>query len=584
MKIRGQALAAWLLAWEMRQQGAEESGQWRLVSLLLCGMALLLGLQNPLLYGMTPAFDASLFAAMGKMWADGDVLYRDMLDIKGPVIFLLDAVGYKLAGFPGIALFETALLAWGLNNSYRALALLRIAPLARLAALLGVLSLCGYRYYYGNMTEDYTLCLALIAQYPFMRLLVSGRFSWRDAWLPALSFGLIVMMRLNNGAFWGAWYAALFLGWVWQGRWRDGISLFFSALLGGAVVAVPLLLYFQLHGVLENFWFYSFAIFMGQSYGSGFSPLVGSVGLARTGLILLLPGALAILHLWQHRPIHGQLRQPRIWASLALVMVLGALFGVIANSVSGHIFDHYDQLFLAFMPLPLALLVEYVRQHWQQPDAVSKLGFMTLAGLAIYLWLPHSLFAWTRFEWPMAQVDKVLGVSGVIALLVALPLWWLQGAAQLRALLGRVVALLALLAPLGLLGYSLWIGVHTGRPFNQETAEQIAQIRAESRPDERIWVDGTMPQFYVWTDRKAASAYLFFDNVHPPFDVKERVLADIQRNQPVFIIIRKKRLAQVTAPDAQLTPSEQAFYAYVFSHYQQVKPGLFKRLAEVVAE
>ena len=63
MKIRGQALAAWLLAWERRQQGAEESGQWRLVSLLLCGMALLLGLQNPLLYGMTPAFDASLFAA-----------------------------------------------------------------------------------------------------------------------------------------------------------------------------------------------------------------------------------------------------------------------------------------------------------------------------------------------------------------------------------------------------------------------------------------------------------------------------------------------------------------------------------------
>ena len=175
MKTRWQALSNghWLQVWELRQRRVEEAGVWRPISLLLCGMALLLGIQNPLLYGMAPGFDASLFAAMGKMWADGDVLYRDMLDIKGPVIFLLDAIGYKLGGFPGMALLETALLAWGLNNSYRALALLGIAPLARLAALLGVVSLCGYRYYYGNMTEDYTLCLALIAQLPFVRMLVT---------------------------------------------------------------------------------------------------------------------------------------------------------------------------------------------------------------------------------------------------------------------------------------------------------------------------------------------------------------------------------------------------------------------------
>ena len=136
MKTRWQAFSNghWLQVWELRQRRVEEAGLWRPISLLLCGMALLLGIQNPLLYGMAPGFDASLFAAMGKMWADGDVLYRDMLDIKGPVIFLLDAIGYKLGGFPGMALLETALLAWGLNNSYRALALLGIAPLARLAA------------------------------------------------------------------------------------------------------------------------------------------------------------------------------------------------------------------------------------------------------------------------------------------------------------------------------------------------------------------------------------------------------------------------------------------------------------------
>ena len=259
------SVSGWLHEWNRQQQRREVAGQWRGISLLLALMALLLGIQNPLLYGMTPAFDASLFATMGKMWAEGDVLYRDMMDIKGPMIFLFDAIGYKAGGFPGIAVLEILLLALGLNLGYRALARLGFSPVVRLVSLLWGIGLCALRYYYGNMTEDYTLYLGLIASYSFVCLLDAGRFSWRHAWLPAFTFGLIAMMRLNNGALWGACYAAIFLIWVWRRQWLDAFLLFCSALLGIAVVSLPLVAYFYLHGVLESFWFYSFGIFMGSS-------------------------------------------------------------------------------------------------------------------------------------------------------------------------------------------------------------------------------------------------------------------------------------------------------------------------------
>src|SRR5690606_39048378 len=61
-----------------------------LVILLTGLLALLFCLRNPLFHGMAPGFDASLFAVMGKMWSEGGVLYRDMIDIKGPMIFALD--------------------------------------------------------------------------------------------------------------------------------------------------------------------------------------------------------------------------------------------------------------------------------------------------------------------------------------------------------------------------------------------------------------------------------------------------------------------------------------------------------------
>ena len=50
---------SWLGLWDKRQQHREATGQWRGITLLLCLMALLLGVQNPLLYGMTPAFDSA---------------------------------------------------------------------------------------------------------------------------------------------------------------------------------------------------------------------------------------------------------------------------------------------------------------------------------------------------------------------------------------------------------------------------------------------------------------------------------------------------------------------------------------------
>ena len=45
--------------------------------------------------------------AIRSYYAEGLVLYRDMVDIKGPVIFLINALGYAIGGFPGIWLLES---------------------------------------------------------------------------------------------------------------------------------------------------------------------------------------------------------------------------------------------------------------------------------------------------------------------------------------------------------------------------------------------------------------------------------------------------------------------------------------------
>ena len=570
-----QYLADWhdsLLAAENSLQQKDKIYNWQ-AWLFPTLLGLLFALQNPLLYGMAPAYDASLFATMGKMWADGSVLYRDMIDIKGPVIFLLDAVGYAIGGFQGIWLLETVLLIWGLNALYRTLALWGIAPLSRLAGMLAWLFLYAYRYYYGNMTEDYTFCLGLIAQYHFVRMLLAERFRWQDAAIPAVTFGLIAMLRMNNAAMWCGYYLTLFIYWAWQRRWQDAIKLTISGVIGILLTAVPLLAYFVWHGVLSDFWFYSFGIFFGNSYGSGHSLMVGFLGLARTGLLLLLPVFIGVV--WQQQRVADNTRP---WHILLASQLVGLVMGIVANSVSGHTYEHYEILFFTSAILILPIVLQAARSGGVDKQIgcrhLQLAGIVTLLLLIGYLLAQHIIFTWSRFESPIPKLTYELLVSlaaSVVVTIVLAIVWVVTRSRQLYlpAMTGLVVlALLMVVLPIGR-------GLTKGRPFDDVSAQMVEYIKSHTGYDDLIWVDGIIPQYYVWTERRPASSYLFFDNVTPPYDVRARMMDDLKRNKPKFIIVKLTRMEKVmSGKDNDSTPSFMAYYNYINEAYQPVSADL----------
>lgn len=570
-----QYLADWhdsLLAAENSLQQKDKIYNWQ-AWLFPTLLGLLFALQNPLLYGMAPAYDASLFATMGKMWADGSVLYRDMIDIKGPVIFLLDAVGYAIGGFQGIWLLETVLLIWGLNALYRTLALWGIAPLSRLAGMLAWLFLYAYRYYYGNMTEDYTFCLGLIAQYHFVRMLLAERFRWQDAAIPAVTFGLIAMLRMNNAAMWCGYYLTLFIYWAWQRRWQDAIKLTISGVIGILLTAVPLLAYFVWHGVLSDFWFYSFGIFFGNSYGSGHSLMVGFLGLARTGLLLLLPVFIGVV--WQQQRVADNTRP---WHILLASQLVGLVMGIVANSVSGHTYEHYEILFFTSAILILPIVLQAARSGGVDKQIgcrhLQLAGIVTLLLLIGYLLAQHIIFTWSRFESPIPKLTYELLVSlaaSVVVTIVLAIVWVVTRSRQLYlpAMTGLVVlALLMVVLPIGR-------GLTKGRPFDDVSAQMVEYIKSHTGYDDLIWVDGIIPQYYVWTERRPASSYLFFDNVTPPYDVRARMMDDLKRNKPKFIIVKLTRMEKVmSGKDKDSTPSFMAYYNYINEAYQPVSADL----------
>ena len=118
-------------------------------------------------------------------------------------------------------------------------------------------------------------------------------------------------------------------------------------------------------------------------------------------------------------------------------------------------------------------------------------------------------------------------------------------------------------------------GLTKGRPFDEVSAQMVDYVRQNSGYDDLLWVDGVIPQYYVWTERRPASAYLYFDNVTPPYDVRARMMEDLKLNKPKFIIVKLTRMEKVlSGKDKDSTPSFIAYYNYINEAYQPVSPEL----------
>lgn len=552
----------------------------------LCLVAVAFSLLNPLWYGEAPGFDASLFALIGKMWAGGEVLYQDMIDIKGPGIFFINMIGYRLGGFAGIAFIETILLVFGVISVDLALRVFKFTPLSRFCSITTVISLLGLRYYYGNMTEDYALYLAMISSYPYALLFYRRRFNWSLSIIPSLVLAFTLSIRVNNAAYMLAWDTMLFLFYCANGRLWDGCKLTISALLGVLLVFGGFCSYFYILGgyeLLYQAFYYSIGIFFADgAYGApGLNLLVGTVGFFRTGCFIVLIGFVWLLFSKDNNLINSPNAKynDRFW--FLLYIITGILMTIVANSVSGHVYDHYDQLFMAFMFIPLAFLMHRYL-HVKQDIHIS---FLTILFLLIYLVAERVLFGpWEHRQQNLEVVFVHILADTAVAIVLCTILF------AVRRILGfyrhNHTFFLCLSVGIALmLGvYAVYLGPHSGRPWDDTTNFKVELVKANTEVTERIWVEGDMPQYYIWTDRLPVSPYLFFSNVNDGRNLKTKVLGGIEFFKPKFIIIRARLVKEFRDQNGDpktYSAAERDFFKYVFTNYRELVPGLFALKSEV---
>lgn len=203
--------------------------------------------------------DANIYLSIGKGMTRGLVVYRDLYDHKGPLLFMLHAVAALISfrDFFGVYLLEVVQAAFFLFYSWR---ILRLYGLRRSVwVLLPVLALAVYASYSfaeGDSAEE--MCLPLMTAQLFLTL---RYFHNRQEGQPMSRGGLIACGVLAGCVFWvkftiiglpAGLLLSLLLPFARKGGWKILWQSLGWMVVGAFVSTVPWLVYFGLNGAIYD--------------------------------------------------------------------------------------------------------------------------------------------------------------------------------------------------------------------------------------------------------------------------------------------------------------------------------------------
>lgn len=444
-------------------------------------VAIVLAQANP--FYQSPNRDGGLFMYMGDRILKGDLLYIDIWDNKGPLIFYLNALGLFLGrglrwGVWGLEYVFLCFAAFFGFNLIKKLWGLVPAIFGTWIWLSGFNSLARG----GNFTEDYSTLFNFAALYLFWLHIEKGRNKFY-LFIIGMTLSLSFLLRANNIGIQLTIGLVLLLSAIFDRASEYRLTDLIWIGLGSLAVFALVALYFQSLGTLNemivagytyNFFYSSGGISLGElsrSFLRGAS-LLGPI------FVLALFGFVVLVEKLQDsvRPSQRPVRY------LYFLILIGWPIEMVLSGLSGRNYPHY---FICWLP---------------------------------YVGILGGLLAHTLIPTLNERLNKrpVLILLSVIAMISALNLLTLD---QYKTAFTRLL---------------------TDRSAGVEFVHPVAKyIRENTKPEERVLVWGFQPFINLMAHRESSTGVLSYPVlIKSPYsdELNNRFYQELVENKPVLIV------------------------------------------------
>lgn len=502
-----------------------------LIVVLLGGLILTIMLPNSPAFRPLTTGDAGAYLYSGQQILQGKILYRDIWDHKGPLVYYLNALGLFLGGGSrwGVWFIEWVFIvaASHVGGLFFRQAFGVIPALFASGVWLASLALVLDG---GNLTEEYALLFQLLALYLFWEAQQRQNYGW-TGFLIGVTAGLAFLLRPNLI---GVHFAIVLYLLMTRGvsSQLDRLVREIGVLvLGAATVLVPVLLYFIYQGALNDL--------VDQLLRFNFA-------YSSAPMLERLKGVLMGMWVFSR-------------SGASFVMLAGWVVGV------GYLIGHRDNSSRNKALLAVAII------GWP-----LEMGFSSLSGghpAHYYMaWLPVMAVLVGWFASYLLTLNETAGRTVLCSMLVGM------------LLLPAGVTVYQLVPPRERqrcedIGWFLYPSSHffECRDNNQQAVEYI---RSHTKSEDSVLIWGFAPSINFHAQRPAPSRYFYlyqlFMTSYRTDKMLTELLQDIRYNEPVLIIdaaapfFRVPPLAEQVREKfwrRELAAEEKELIAYINQHY-----------------
>jgi hypothetical protein len=198
--------------------------------------------------------DSSVYVTISQGIIRGQMPYRDFVDNKGPLTYLMSVPGLFLGGFTGIWITEIILYFITVLFAYKTALFFGNHYNALLGTIFTFVVLLSFLFLYAG-TEEYSLPFLMISLYIFTKYYFSleTEIKFTELMVLGLCFASAVMIRLNIFPLWAGFCIVIFVETIIKRRFALLGKYVVGFCLGAAIVLLPLYLYLKYNHIFDAF-------------------------------------------------------------------------------------------------------------------------------------------------------------------------------------------------------------------------------------------------------------------------------------------------------------------------------------------
>ena len=216
-----------------------------------------------------PLLDASIFEYFGYAMSHGQRMYLDLFDHKGPVIFLINYLGYSIGASLGIKILYIASLMIFFYIGYY---ISRLFTGIRNSFVVLVITFIIFESFFegGWGLEGYILPCLTYSLYIFLKYFLEDKINKYEIILSGFSFAVVLFTKANMIGIWLIFSLLVTIKLIYQKQFSIFLKYIALFITGSALFIVPLCCFLWFQGSLKEMFYQSVVMNFIYSKESGY--------------------------------------------------------------------------------------------------------------------------------------------------------------------------------------------------------------------------------------------------------------------------------------------------------------------------